>query len=204
VDTYDTPRGVEAALAAAGPALGGIRIDSGDLDALARHARTVLDDAGAHDARIVVSGDLDEFMIAQLASAPVDAFGVGTSLVTGSGAPTAGFVYKLVARATAAGGEFTPVAKGGGTKATVGRWKVASRELTDGTATRELLRPAGTSRPSGSRPLQVPVVEGGVRLGGNDLTAARDHHRRAMAELPAHAHELTPGDPCIPSARLDG
>jgi nicotinate phosphoribosyltransferase len=203
VDTYDTARGVEAALATAGTELGGIRIDSGDLHALARHARTVLDDAGAPDARIVVSGDLDEFAIERLATAPVDAYGVGTSLVTGSGAPTAGFVYKLVARATAPGGEFTPVAKGGGTKATVGRWKVASRELVNGTATRELLRPAGTPRPEGSRPLQIPVLERGERIGTSDLDATREHHRRAMAELPDVAHDLTPGDVCFPSEHID-
>jgi nicotinate phosphoribosyltransferase len=96
VDTYDITQGVERAVAVAGPQLGAIRIDSGDLSVLARHARQQLDDLGATETRIVVSGDLDEFAIAALAAAPVDAYGAGTAVVTGSGAPTAGLVYKLV------------------------------------------------------------------------------------------------------------
>lgn len=203
VDTYDTERGIATALDVVGPTLGAVRIDSGDLPAMARRARAMLDAAGAHDTRIVVSGDLDEHAIARLAEAPVDAYGVGTSLVTGSGAPTAGFVYKLVARASAPGGELEPVAKGGGAKATVGRWKVASREVLDGVATRELLRPAGSSRPVGSRALQVPVIERGARGDVADLDEARRHHRAAIAELPLLAHDLSPGEPCLPTEHLD-
>jgi nicotinate phosphoribosyltransferase len=202
VDTYDTEAGIAAALRAAGSTLGAIRIDSGDLGSMARRARAALDAAGATTARIVVSGDLDEHAIARLADAPVDAYGVGTSLVTGAGAPTAGFVYKLVARATAPGGELAPVAKGGGAKATVGRWKVASRELTDGVATRELLRPAGAPRPGGSRALQVPVVAQGASVGHHDLDAARTRHRLAIEELPPIAHDLEPGEPCLPTVHL--
>ena len=204
VDTYDTEAGIAAALDLAGPTLGAVRIDSGDLPHVARRARAMLDEAGATASRIVVSGDLDEHAIARLADAPVDAYGVGTSLVTGSGAPTAGFVYKLVARASAPGGDLEPVAKGGGAKATVGRWKVASRELDGGTAVRELLRPAGSPRPSGSRALQVPVITQGERVGPSDLTAAREHHRLAVAELPADAHDPGPGAPCLPTVHLDG
>ena len=203
VDTYDTESGIAAALAAAGPALGAVRIDSGDLPRMARRARTMLDEAGATASRIVVSGDLDEHAIARLAETPVDAYGVGTSLVTGAGAPTAGFVYKLVARASRPGGELEPVAKGGGAKATVGRWKVASRELTGGIASRELLRPAGSPRPIGSRALQVPVIARGEPVGPVDLAAARDHHRAAIAELPLEAHDLGPGGPCLPTVHLD-
>ena len=204
VDTYDTEAGIAAALDVAGPTLGAVRIDSGDLPRVARRARAMLDEAGATGSRIVVSGDLDEHAIARLADAPVDAYGVGTSLVTGAGAPTAGFVYKLVARASAPGGELEPVAKGGGAKATVGSWKVASRELEGGTAVRELLRPAGSPRPPGSRALQVPVITQGERVGPSDLAAARDHHRLALAELPSDAHDLGPGGPCLPTVHLDG
>ena len=203
VDTYDTESGIAAAIDVAGTALGAVRIDSGDLPELARRARTLLDAAGASTARIVVSGDLDEHAIARLADAPVDAYGVGTSLVTGSGAPTAGFVYKLVARATAPGGALVPVAKGGGAKATVGSWKVASRELVDDVATRELLRPAGSARPAGSRALQIALIERGERGEVADLDAARQHHRLAVAQLPAAAHRLSPGEPCIPTVHLD-
>ena len=202
VDTFDTQRGIATALDAAGRTLGAIRIDSGDLPTIARTARTLLDDAGATDTRIVVSGDLDEHAIARLATAPVDAYGVGTSLVTGSGAPTVGFVYKLVARAKQPGGELEPVAKGGGAKATVGRWKVASRELVDGIARRELLRPAGTPRPAGSRALQAPVIEQGRVVFDDDLDSARAHHRAAIAELPEEAHDLSPGGPCLPTVHL--
>jgi len=204
VDTYDTEDGIATALAVAGPSLGAVRIDSGDLPEMARRARALLDAAGATDARIIVSGDLDEHAIARLAQAPVDAYGVGTSLVTGSGAPTAGFVYKLVARATAPGGELEPVAKRGGTKATVGRWKVASRALVDGTAAQELLRPAGTARPAGSRSLQVPVIEHGRPAEVADLETARAHHQRAIAELPPAALDLDPGETCLPTLHLDG
>jgi len=204
VDTYDIESGIAAALAVAGSSLGAVRIDSGDLPEVARRARAQLDAAGATDARIVVSGDLDEHAIARLSDAPVDAYGVGTSLVTGSGAPTAGFVYKLVARATAPGGALEPVAKGGGAKATVGRWKVAARELVAGEATRELLRPAGSPRPEGSRSLQVPIIQRGEPVAIADLDAARAHHRAAIAELPATAHDLTAGDPCLPTVHLGG
>ncbi len=202
VDTYDVTAGIEHAITRTGTGLGGIRIDSGELGEGARRARAQLDAAGARGTRIVVSGDLDEFAIEQLADAPVDTYGVGTSLVTGSGAPTAGFVYKLVARATAPGGDLVPVAKAGSEKATIGRWKVASRELVDGEATRELLRPAGTPRPSGSRSLQVPVLTAGELVAELSLDTAREHHRRALAELPAAARELAPGAPCLPTVHL--
>ena len=203
VDTFDTERGIATALDVTGTTLGAIRIDSGDLPTMARTARTLLDDAGAIGARIIVSGDLDEHAIAALAEAPIDAYGVGTSLVTGSGAPTAGFVYKLVARARLPGGELEPVAKAGGEKSTIGRWKVASRELADGVARRELLRPAGTPRPASSRALQVPVIEQGRTVHVDDLDAARAHHRAVMAELPRDAHDLSPGGPCISTVHLD-
>lgn len=203
VDTYDTTRGIITALDVAGTGLGAIRIDSGDLPTMARTARSLLDDAGAADARIVVSGDLDEFVIAALADAPIDAYGVGTSLVTGSGAPTAGFVYKLVARARRPGGELESVAKAGGDKSTIGRWKVASREIDGSVARRELLRPAGTQRPADSRALQVPIVEQGRTVHLDDLNAARAHHRAVMAELPDGAHDLSPGDPCLPTVHHD-
>jgi nicotinate phosphoribosyltransferase len=202
VDTYDIATGIDHATARAGTGLGGIRIDSGELGEGARRARAQLDAAGASGTRIVVSGDLDEFAIERLADAPVDTYGVGTSLVTGSGAPTAGFVYKLVARASAPGGELVPVAKAGSEKATIGRWKVASRELVDGVATRELLRPAGTPRPAGGRSLQVPVLVAGEQVAELSLATAREHHQRALAELPAGARELTPGAPCLPTVHL--
>src|SRR5215213_7077575 len=98
VDTYDVEQGIRTAVEVAGTELGGIRLDSGDLPTLATHARDLLDSLGATRTRIVVTSDLDEYAISGLMAAPVDRYGVGTSLVTGSGAPTAGMVYKLVQR----------------------------------------------------------------------------------------------------------
>src|SRR6188472_1101939 len=98
IDTYDIEKGVETAVRVAGTGLGGVRIDSGDLPRVAAQVRAQLDELGASGTRITVTSDLDEFAIAALAASPVDAYGVGTSLVTGSGTPTAGMVYKLVAR----------------------------------------------------------------------------------------------------------
>ena len=98
VDTYDVARAVRTAVELAGPDLGAVRIDSGDLRQIAHEVRAELDSLGATRTRIVITGDLDEHAIAALASAPVDGYGVGTALVTGSGVPTAALVYKLVAR----------------------------------------------------------------------------------------------------------
>jgi nicotinate phosphoribosyltransferase len=194
VDTYDTARGIARALEVAGPSLGAIRIDSGDLAEEARSARAQLDTAGATDTRIVVSGDLDEHRIADLAGAPIDAYGVGTRLVTGSGAPNAGFVYKLVAR-EGPDGQLEPVAKAGGAKATVGGRKRASRRLHDGVAIGEVVRDWGATVPDGERALQVPVLLDGEVVHDPDLDEIRAHHRAAMAELPASALALEPGDP---------
>jgi nicotinate phosphoribosyltransferase len=199
VDTYDISEGIATALEVAGPKLGAIRIDSGDLGREARSARAQLDAAGATATRIVVSGDLDEFRLAELVDAPIDAYGVGTSVVTGSGAPTSGFVYKLVARARSHDGPLEPVAKGGGSKATVGGRKRASRRLQGGVAAEELLRDWSHPVPDGERELQVPVLIDGERRHDPDLADIRDHHRAALAELPEHARSLAPGDPCIPT-----
>jgi len=195
VDTNDTTRGIDLALEVAGSSLGGIRIDSGDLAEEARAARRQLDAAGATGTRIVVSGDLDEHRIAELADAPIDSYGVGTRLVTGSGAPTAGFVYKLVARAPAPGAPCVPVAKAGGRKATIGGRKAASRRLVGGRAVAEVLRAWEQVPPGDERPLQIPVLVDGEVVHDPDLATIRAHHRAARAELPDHARDLQPGEP---------
>jgi nicotinate phosphoribosyltransferase len=200
VDTYDTAAGLRLALEVAGTDLGGVRIDSGDLGEEARRARRSLDAAGAERTRIVLSGDLDEHKLAALRDAPADAFGVGTSLVTGSGAPTVGFVYKLVERSTGPGQPCEPVAKAGGEKATIGGRKRAWRRRHDGVAVAEVLRPWGDPSPDGeARALQVDIVRDGEVVHRPTLEAVRDHHRRAVAELPAAAFELGPGDPVLPT-----
>jgi len=139
VDTYDVRRGVENAIAAAGTSLGAVRLDSGDLGVLAVEVRRQLDDLGATGTKIVVTSDLDEHAIAGLAAMPVDVYGVGTSLVTGSGAPTCGMVYKLVARADASG-VLQPVAKASTHKTSQGGRKGAARRFgPDGRAVEEVL-----------------------------------------------------------------
>ncbi len=201
VDTYDVPAAIREAVAAAGGSLGAIRIDSGDLADEAHHARSLLDELGAADTRIVVSGDLDEHGIAACRGAPIDVFGVGTSLVTGSGAPTAGLVYKLVARGRHPDGELEPVAKAGGAKATIGGAKAASRLLgDDGRAVADVLHPWGTPPPTGARPLQVPVIVGGERVAGHDLATARRYHAHVRdTELPTAGLDLSPGPAAIPT-----
>jgi len=189
VDTFDVEQGIRAAIDVAGPDLGAIRLDSGDLLDEARRARARLDRLGATRTKIVASGDLDEREIGRLAAAPVDAYGVGTALVTGSGAPTAELVYKLVARGDA------PVSKRSRGKETTGGRKWAYRLLDAGGRAREeriLTAPA----PDG-RPLQVPVLRGGEAVHRPSLAEIREHHAEALAELPSEALLLEPGPPAL-------
>jgi nicotinate phosphoribosyltransferase len=97
IDTYDPVAGARIA-AGLGKPLWGVRIDSGDLPALSREVRSILDAAGLHDSKIMASGDLDESKIAAIVAtgAPIDAFGVGTELATSADAPSMGAIYKLV------------------------------------------------------------------------------------------------------------
>lgn len=200
VDTFDVQSGVAAAIDAAKTRgdgrLGAIRIDSGDLAGEARTARAQLDAAGLTATRIVLSGDLDEHRIEELASAPADAYGVGTSVVTGSGAATAGFVYKLVARQDHAG-RWHDVTKAGGVKATVGGRKQAVRVLENGVASSEALLPWGAPSPQDARALQVEVVRDGEVVHRPGLNDIRAHHRAVLTELPAAALRLDPGAPFI-------
>ncbi|MCU1489135.1 MAG: nicotinate phosphoribosyltransferase [Acidimicrobiaceae bacterium] len=217
VDTYQVQAGIEAAVAAArergasGP--GAIRIDSGDLAELAREARQQLDRLGATETKIVASSDLDEWALASLADAPVDSYGVGTRLVTGSGAPTAGFIYKLVAVGDGATGELRPVAKASEQKATQGGRKWAWRLLdAKRAATGELLLrgaepPSADLVPNGgsARPLQRRVIDGGRPTpeadASTDLVAGRRRLERALGELDEGALRLDPGEPAL-TARL--
>ncbi len=203
VDTYDLHRGVELAVHVAGTGLGGVRIDSGDLPAVAAAVRAQLDALGAAGTSITVTSDLDEFAIAALAASPVDAYGVGTSVVTGSGSPTAGMVFKLVAR-QAAGGDWVEVAKTSPDKQSVGGRKRAFRTVVDGVATGELLLASTAGAvPRDARPLQVTLMVDGVPdaawLGTAGVRAARDHHLRARAELPTRAQGLGRADPALPT-----
>ena len=204
VDTYDVPTAVDLAVKIAGPQLGAVRIDSGDLPEQVAAVRRQLDGLGAVDTRITVTNDLDEFTIAALRAAPVDSYGVGTSVVTGSGSPAAGMVYKLVARQDAAG-TWTSVAKKSANKATVGGRKYPVRELSpSGKATAEVIHVGSPELATVShRPLLVPLIVDGTPderfLGAAGTTLAREHHAAAIAELPAEAFRLGRGDPVIPT-----
>jgi nicotinate phosphoribosyltransferase len=202
VDTYDVTTGVANAVAAAGPELGAVRIDSGDLGVLARQVREQLDRLGATHTRIVVSGDLDEFAVAGLRAEPVDSYGIGTSLVTGSGAPTANMVYKLVEV------DGVPVEKRSVRKESQGGRKDAVRlARSTGTITEEVVYPAGHP-PVGaesSRLLTVPLVRNGravIDVGAEALGVARDLVASGLRSLPWEGLMLSHGDPAIPTTQI--
>jgi nicotinate phosphoribosyltransferase len=203
VDTYDVASAVATAVEVAGPdRLGAVRIDSGDLVDIARQVRSQLDALGAIGTRIVVTSDLDEFAIAGLASAPVDGYGVGTSVVTGSGAPTASLVYKLVARADGPQEPWHAVTKASPGKVDNGGIKTAFRRHdAAGIATEERVwsNPPWSSPAAddGDRKLSTPLVRDGVVVGREPLAAARARHLRARDALPADGRRLQPGDPAI-------
>ena len=198
VDTYDIAEAVRLGVEVAGTELGAVRIDSGDLGVLAHRVRAQLDDLGARDTRIIVTSDLDEFAIAGLASAPVDGYGVGTELVGGSGHPTCGFVYKLVAREDDAG-ELVSVAKKSKDKASTGGRKYALRRLSSrGVAEAEVIGIGSPAHDDGDdRDLLVPLVRAGEVVGRESLDAARERHLRSRAELPLAARQLSRGEPVL-------
>jgi nicotinate phosphoribosyltransferase len=222
VDTYDIEAAVDTAVRLTDGKLGAVRIDSGDLPSVVASVRAQLDRLGATDTKITVTNDLDEYTIAALRAAPVDSYGVGTSVVSGSGHPAAGMVFKLVAhrdashrdashrdaghRDAADGGAnddgWVPVAKKSAEKATVGGRKQAGRRLRNGIATAEVVLTTGQVGPD-ERPLLVPVVTNGevdpAFLGVQGVEAARAHHKMAKAELPADASRIGRGDPAIPT-----
>ncbi|GAA1984254.1 nicotinate phosphoribosyltransferase [Kitasatospora viridis] len=208
VDTYDLAEAVRTAVEVAGPELGAVRIDSGDLTLLAHRVRRQLDDLGARQTRIIVTSDLDEYAIAALAAAPVDGYGVGTSLVTGSGHPTCAMVYKLVARAASADPDapLVPVAKrSAGAKSSLGGRKWAARRLdADGVAEAEVVGTGEVPAELADRLLQVPLVRGGEPVGREPLAAVRERHRRAVAGLPLSATQLSRGEPVLPTELVLG
>jgi nicotinate phosphoribosyltransferase len=203
VDTFDVASAVNWAVSVAGTSLGAVRVDSGDLAAVAFAVRSQLDSLGATSTRIILTGDLDEYSIAGLGVAPVDGYGVGTSLVTGSGAPTAALVYKLVARSAGSGPEagLLPVAKRSVGKPGRGGRKWAVREAgPDGfAATERILLQAPDPEDPGGRVLLRELVRSGTVVGQEPLAAARARHQEALAELPPYALQLSRGYPAIPT-----
>lgn len=203
VDTYDVAEAVRTAVEVAGPELGAVRIDSGDLLLVAHRVRQQLDELGAVNTRIVVTSDLDEYAIASLAAAPVDAYGVGTQLVTGSGHPTCSMVYKIVARAESADltAPLAPVAKKstGGKTSIGGRKWAARRRDADGRAEAEVIGTGAVPPELLDSQLLVQLVKGGEIVAREPLDAARDRHFAARVGLPMSAIQLSRGEPVIPT-----
>jgi nicotinate phosphoribosyltransferase len=203
VDTFDIEPAVRRAIALA-PNLGGVRLDSGDLGVEVNRVRALLDSLGATKTKITVTNDLDEFSIAALATAAVDAYGVGTSVATGSGSPTAGFVYKLVSYQDEKL-EWRSVAKKSAQKTNVGGRKHAVRRIDgQGVATAEVIgSEVEVSHDANDRLLTVNFVDAGVInpdfLGKEATERAREHHRKAKAELPLQGLRLMRGEAAIPT-----
>ncbi|WP_432844250.1 nicotinate phosphoribosyltransferase [Dactylosporangium sp. CA-092794] len=201
VDTYDIAQGIRNAIAVAGPDLRAVRIDSGDLSVLATESRALLDSLGATDTQIVVSGDLDEYAIAALAAEPVDAYGAGTAVVVGSGAPTAGLVYKLVEV------DGRPVVKRSENKRTVGGRKTAvRRHKPTGTATEEIVVSLGTPETQlHDRALQRAFLRGGEPVADlPTLADSREHLRQCLISIPWEGLKLSAGDPAVPVIMKEG
>jgi nicotinate phosphoribosyltransferase len=209
VDTFDVAEAVRVAVEVAGPDLGAVRLDSGDLLWMAHRVRKQLDELGARNTKIVVTSDLDEYAIAALAVAPVDSYGVGTQLVTGSGAPTASMVYKLVARAESAHSEsvrpdaaLVAVAKRSPDKPSQGGRKYAYRRIDgDGVATAEIIgigEPPADLADRGRNLIKTLMVDGEA-VDRPTLAQGRELHRRSLAELPISATQLSRGDAVIPT-----
>jgi nicotinate phosphoribosyltransferase len=159
----------------------------------------LLDQLGAVNTRILVTSDLDEYVIAALVDAPIDGYGVGTRVATGSGHPTAGMVYKLVAIGDSPypGTPMRSVAKTAAGKASAGGLKTAYRRVdANGVAVEEVVVVQG-EEPGAGRPLQAAVFRAGSLVDQPDLAAVRRHHESARAELPPAALAIAEGDAAL-------
>lgn len=189
VDTYDIGEGIRTAVEVAGPGLGAVRIDSGELADEARRARAQLDALGATATRILVTSDLDEHVIAALADAPVDGYGVGTRVVTGSGHPTANLVYKLVAVGDEPDGPLRPVTKRSLSKSSVGGRKATRRRYDDGLLVEETFAVDETTEDT----VEVALMRAGEVVHSPTLDDVRAHAVASLASLPPEAHRLDDG-----------
>ncbi len=206
IDTYDTEAGarkvVEIAptLRAEGIVIRGVRLDSGDLAVHARAVRDILDDGGLGGVRIVASGGIDEYALDRLTAdgAPIDSYGVGTSLTTASDAPALDCAYKLQEYAG------TPKRKRSEGKATwPGRKQVFRRRDPDGAMTGDTIALADDPQPGAA--LLQPVMRGGRRVGAQvPLEASRDYALAQMAALPPALREVVPAPTPYPVAIAPG
>ena len=210
VDTFDVKKAIASAVKIAGPSLKGVRIDSGDLGSLAREVRAELDALGAGNAKITVTGDLDEYALLSLNSAPVDACGIGTRLVTGSGLPTSQMVYKLVEREDK-NGKMQPVWKKSAGKSSYPYAKSVFRLVEDGKYEKEIVvmgSPEGKEKWQKAHaekerlvPMLHTVAEGGEPkeglCGKEGLLKARERCREELKKFPEKILSLSPGEPVI-------
>lgn len=208
IDTYDTVEGARRAvevaheLAEEGIRIAGVRLDSGDLGALAHRVREILDQGGLGETRIVASGDLDEHRIAGLLAdgVPIDSFGVGTQMAVSADVPALGAVYKLV--------EYNgrPVLKLSTGKSTLPGRKQVWREVQDGTWTVDTIGLEHETAIAG-RPMLVKVMVDGTPVNGRaTLEEARERCARGLRELPEWLREFerhTPSRPVRTSDELD-
>jgi nicotinate phosphoribosyltransferase len=197
VDTYDTQRGVRRAielgeeLRAHARKLGALRLDSGDLDALSRIARRMLDAAGFTDVKLFASGGLDEYALDALmrAGAPIDGFGVGTRIGTSADAPVLDMAYKLVeydGRATLKLSE--------GKATLVGPKQVYRRRDAHGRFCEDRIACADEPLPRDGEwePLLEQVMRGGEKLSSRSLADARETHAKEMRALPERISAIDP------------
>jgi nicotinate phosphoribosyltransferase len=196
IDTYDAIDGVKKVVALAkerGPdfKIRAVRIDSGDLDALSREARRILDAAGLSHVRIVASGGLDETRIDALTSrgAPIDIFGVGTDMAVSSDAPALDIAYKLTEYAGRGRMKLSA-----GKRSLPGR-KQVFREFRDGVAVRDIIARHGETLPG--VPLLEPFMRSGRRLATQsiDLRDIRAYAKAQLAALPPHLRKLHAQEP---------
>jgi len=192
IDTYDTMQGARNAIASGAP-MQAVRLDSGDLAGLSRQVRALLDGAGRRNVKIVASGDLNEFRVRDLlaAGAPIDAFGVGTEMVTSRDEPTLGTIYKLVEQQTVKG--VVGRLKFSADKQTYPFAKQVFREGAD-TISADLVAKADEVH-EGER-LLAPIMHRGQLVKPLPrLDEIQQRCREQLARLPARLRQLEPCDP---------
>ena len=189
LDTFDTLAAARW-VAASGIRPRAVRLDSGDIIAVSREVRSILDAHGLRETRIVASGDLDEWRVADivLSGAPVDAFGVGTALSTSSDAPALSGVYKLAE--IDRNGQLTPVMKRSPGKQTYPGRKQVWRVVHNETSVEDVIGLADEAGPGESRALLSPVMTAGVRRPLPPLTDLRARRAHAVAALPLELRQL--------------
>ncbi len=192
VDTYDTIEGTRLATRFGKP-MWGVRLDSGDLVALSRKVRRILDDAGLRDAKIFVTNDLNEYKVAEMvaADAPIDAYGIGTQLATSFDSPALSAVYKMVELRR--GGEIHYTAKFSDEKRTLPGAKQIFRFPDHDVVA---LAAECSSDFVGAEPLLRPVIHGGELVEAlPTLAEARQRAAAAIEALPGELRSLDTVDP---------